>query len=144
MNTKWTLSFRWVDTPLDRPRWRATANVRVIPRVQVGVEYNLAADEVDPLATFFLLTETEQRPALFLGTSSDRIGSPKGKQAYYLTAAKYLPLVRTAPYVSLNDSQWDEGWNVPFGASVNPSGRAPTVTANVCGALPPLAVIACT
>ena len=122
MNTRWTLSFRWVDTALERPRWRATANVRVIPRVQVGVEYNLAAGEVDPLATFFLLTETERRPALFLGTSSDRIGSPKGKQAYYLTAAKYLPLVRTAPYVSLNWSQWDDGWNVPFGASVELGG----------------------
>ena len=66
----------------------------------------------------FLLTETETRPAVFLGTSSDRIGSPEGKQADYATAAKYLPFVRTSPYVSVNYSEWDEGWNVPLGANV--------------------------
>jgi len=82
------------------------------------VEYNPAVGEVGPLATWFLLIETERRPALFAGTSSDRIGSPEGTQAYYLTTAKYLPLIRTSPYASLNYSEWDDGWNVPFGASV--------------------------
>ena len=95
-----------------------TANYRVVPTLQLGVEYNAVAGEFDPLATCFLLTETERRPAVFLGTSSDRIGSPKGKQAYYLTAAKYLPLLHVSPYVSLNYSEWDRGWNVPFGANV--------------------------
>ena len=76
------------------------------------------AGEVGPLATWFLLTETGRRPAVFLGTSSDRIGSPEGKQAYYLTAAKYLPPIRTSPYASLNYSEWDKGWNVPFGANI--------------------------
>jgi hypothetical protein len=111
-----------VDTELERPRWRATANVRVIPRLQLGVEYNLAAGELSPLATGFLLTEGERRPALFLGTSSDRIGSPEGMQAYYLTAAKYLPPLRTSPYVTANYSEWDQGWNVPFGANVELGG----------------------
>lgn len=68
--------------------------------------------------TWFLLTEGENRPAVFFGTSSDRIGSPEGEQAYYVTAAKYLPFIRTSPYVSLNYSEWDDGWNVPFGANV--------------------------
>ena len=112
------LSLRYVDTELPRPRWRATANYRVIPTLQLGAEYNPVADEVGPLATWFLLTEGERRPALFLGTSSDRIGSPEGTQSYYLTMAKVLPLVRTSPYVSLNYSEWDDGWNVPFGANV--------------------------
>ena len=87
-------------------------------RLQLGLEYNPVAGEVGPLATLFLLTETERRPAVFLGTSSDRIGSPEGKQAYYLTAAKYLPPFRTSPYASLNYSEWDKGWNVPFGANI--------------------------
>ncbi len=112
------LSLRYVDTELTRPRWRTTANYRVIPTLQLGVEYNPVAGEVGPLVTWFLLTEGERRPAVFLGTSSDRIGSPEGKQAYYLTGAKYLPLLRTSPYVSLNYSEWDEGWNVPFGANI--------------------------
>lgn len=109
---------RYVDTELPRPRWRTTANYRVIPTLQLGLEYNPVAGEVGPLATWFLLTETERRPAVFLGTSSDRIGSPEGTQSYYLTGAKYLPHLRTSPYVSLSYSEWDEGWNVPFGANV--------------------------
>ena len=95
-----------------------TANYRVIPRLQLGVEYNPVASEVGPLATMFVLTETERRPALFLGTSSDRIGSPAGTQAYYVTGAKYLPALHVSPYASLNYSEWDDGWNVPFGANI--------------------------
>ena len=95
-----------------------TVNYRVIPRLQLGVEYNPAANEVGPLATWFLLTETERRPAVFFGTSSDRIGSPEGTQSYYVTGAKYLPFLHVSPYVSLNYSEWDTGWNVPCGANV--------------------------
>jgi hypothetical protein len=112
------LSLRYVDTELERPRWRTTANYRVVPTLQLGIEYNPVAGEVGPLATWFLLTEGERRPAVFIGTSSDRIGSPEGTQSYYLTAAKYLPPARTSPYVSVNYSEWDAGWNVPFGANV--------------------------
>jgi len=84
----------------------------------VGVEYNVVAREASPIATLFLSTETERRPAVFLGTSSDRIGSPEGMQAYYLTVAKYLPPVHVAPYASVNYSEWDRGWNLPFGATI--------------------------
>ena len=107
-----------MDTELPRPRWRTTANYRVIPTLQLGVEYNPVAGEVGPLVTWFLFTETERRPAIFFGTSSDRIGSPEGTQSYYMTAAKYIPPLHVSPYVSLNYSEWDEGWNVPFGANL--------------------------
>ena len=109
---------RYIDTELERPRWRTTANYTVVPTLQVGVEYNIVANELSPLATWFVMTETERRPAVFFGTSSDRIGSPEGMQAYYVTTAKYLPFIRTAPYVTLNYSEWDEGLNIPFGANV--------------------------
>lgn len=72
--------------------------------------------EVVPIATLFLVTETDLRPALFLGTSSDRIGSPEGTQSYYLTASKLAPRVPVSVYASLNYSEWDEGINFPFGA----------------------------
>ena len=68
-----------------------------------------------PLATLFLLTETDRRPALFLGTSSDRVGSPEGTQAYYLTASKLVPKIPVSVYGSLNYSEWDEDINFPFG-----------------------------
>lgn len=86
------------------------------PRAQIGIEYNPKAGEVGPLASLFLLTETDRVPAVFLGTSSDRIGSPEGTQSYYLTASKLLPRVPVSAYASLNYSEWDDGVNVPFGA----------------------------
>jgi hypothetical protein len=105
-----------VDTELDRPRWRSTLNYSLTPKLQVGVEYNPAAGEVGPLLTWFLRTEAERRPALFVGTSSDRIGSPEGTQSYYLTASKHHPSWPVSAYVSVNYSEWDGGVNVPFGA----------------------------
>jgi hypothetical protein len=58
--------------------------------LQAGLEFNPKAEELGPLFTFFVLTETETAPALFIGTSSDRIGSPAGQQAYYATVSKYF------------------------------------------------------
>jgi hypothetical protein len=112
-------SGRYVDTELERPRWRFTLTYRVLERASVGIEYNPVAAEVAPLATVFAFFETEYRPALFLGTSSDRIGSPEGTQSYYATAAKALPRVPVSVYGSLAYSEWDEGFNVPFGAELS-------------------------
>ncbi len=84
----------------------------------LGVELNPVVEEIGPLVSLFLFTETETRPALFLGTSSDRIGSPKGKQSYYLTTSKYIPWLHAAPYATLNYSEWDEGFNFPFGVNI--------------------------
>ena len=91
---------------------------RVHPKLQIGLEINPAAEEIGPLLNWFLLTETERRPALFFGTSSDRIGSPEGEQSYFLTAAKHHPTWPVSGYVSLNYSEWDDGFNVPFGVEV--------------------------
>jgi hypothetical protein len=79
---------------------------------------NPAVGEVGPIATWFFLTESGRRPAAFLGTSSDRIGSPEGTQAYYLTLAKNLDPVPISVYGSVNYSEWDEGINFPFGANL--------------------------
>ena len=118
MEFEWYLSGRFVDTELDRPRWRSTVNYRLNPRLQIGVEVNPGADEIGPLLTWFLSTEEGWRPALFVGTSSDRIGSPEGAQSYFLTAAKHHPSWPVSAYASLNYSEWDGGWNFPFGAYV--------------------------
>lgn len=107
-----------MNTALDRPRWRSTANYRIHQRLQIGVEYNPQAKEIGPLFSLFLFTETEKRPALFLGTSSDRIGSPAGKQSYFATASKYVPALHASFYASLNYSEWDDAFNVPFGMTL--------------------------
>ncbi len=103
---------------MDRPQWWFTANYRLHRRLQVGVELNPKAKEAGPLATLFLFTETETRPALFLDTSSDRIGSPTGEQSYFATISKYIPRLRSSFYGSLNYSEWDGKFNIPFGVGV--------------------------
>ena len=103
----------------ERPRWRLTLNYRLHQRFQFGIEYNIVVQEVSPLFSLFLFTETALRPALFLGTSSDRIGSPKGEHAYFLTATKRLPRLPISAYATINYSEWDNTLNFPFGVSVD-------------------------
>lgn len=118
LHARWTVSGRWVDIDIDRARWRATATYRFHPRLQAGVEFNPNVDEITPILSLFLLTETGARPALFLGTSSDRIGSPEGTQSYFATVSKRFGASRFSGYATLNYSEWDRGWNVPFGLEV--------------------------
>ena len=103
---KWTLGVRVIANQIDRARWRNTLTYRFHPRLTAGAEYNPLAGKVSPLANFVALTETHRRPALILGTSSDRIGTPSG-QSYYATLSKNikhhtgLPL---APYFGVGPS----------------------------------------
>lgn len=91
---------------------------RLHHRLQIGVELNPAVEEIGPLANLFLATETDKRPAVFIGASSDRIGSPPGTQSYFLTVAKMLAPVPLSVYGSLNYSEWDEQFNFPFGGNI--------------------------
>jgi hypothetical protein len=78
--------------------------------VQLGIEYNPRASEVKPLANILLLTETRRRPALMVGTSTDRIGTPHG-QSFYLTLSKNLHSetgIPIAPYVGAAFGTYDD------------------------------------
>ena len=119
-------SWRFVDTDVERARWRGTLNYRPHPRVQFGLEFNPVVEEVGPLLTAFLLPESDRRPGFFVGTSSDRIGSPEGEPSYYLTAVKSMHRWPVSGYATLNWSGWDERFNFPFGMTV---GREISVTA---------------
>jgi hypothetical protein len=110
-------SARWVDTDLPRPRWRFTGTYRFTPRLQAGLEWNPAADEVGFIGNYMIAPETDKTPMVNLGTSSDRIGTPKGPKAYYVTLAKGFPEAKIGAYVSLNYSEFDRGFNLPFGAT---------------------------
>ena len=72
-----------------RATQRATLTARVLPRLILGLEWNPRADEVGPLANVVAVTETRRRPAVILGTSSDRIGTRSGN-SYYVTVSKDL------------------------------------------------------
>jgi len=107
-----------VDIALDRPRWRFTADYLFHPRVNAGVEMNPAADEITVRGNIRVLDEQKFVPNVSLGTSSDRLGSPAGTQCYYVTVAKTIAKLPVAPYLSVNYSEWEDGWTFPFGANV--------------------------
>ena len=100
------------------------------PRTTVGVEYNPLADDVHLLANFMLLQEAADRPAIMLGTSSDRIGTPEG-QAFYLTLAKDVERwvgLPVAPYAGVSYGTYDDefvmvgGLNVRLGRHLSAMG----------------------
>ena len=86
---KWTFGLRVLPEQIPRARVRATLTYRFHPRLTAGVEYNPLADEVGVIGNLLVLTETRRRPALMIGTSTDRIGTPSG-QAFYFTFSKNL------------------------------------------------------
>lgn len=105
----------------ERPRWRTTLTGRVSPRLQVGVEFNANApkEKLNPVGNYFLQTETEDRPGIVAGFSSDRIGTPHG-MSYFISAQKQLggENGRVAPYVGLAYSEYGREILMPFGASI--------------------------
>ncbi|MEX2242788.1 MAG: hypothetical protein WD716_02965 [Fimbriimonadaceae bacterium] len=107
-----------MDTTAVRPRWRATLMRKVTPRLQLGIEANLAAEEFGPLLNWIVTPETTNAPMVTFGTSSDRIFSPKGEQSYYLTAAKGIPGTAIAPYMGLSWSTWEDRLLFPAGVNV--------------------------
>lgn len=115
---RFSFSGRYVDVQLDRPRWRFTGDYLFHPRVNAGLEFNPAADEVTIRGNIRVVNEQRYAPNVSLGTSSDRIGSPAGTQCYYVTVAKTIHQLPIAPYASLNYSEWEDGWTFPFGTTI--------------------------
>ncbi|HYN86455.1 MAG TPA: hypothetical protein VER32_14490 [Pyrinomonadaceae bacterium] len=120
---RWTYGVRVVANQIDRATWRNTLTYRVHPRLTAGVEYNPLAGKVSPLANLVAVTETHRRPALIVGTSSDRIGTPSG-QSFYATVSKSLRHSTgwpVAPYVGLAYGTYEDrlrvigGLNLTFG-----------------------------
>ena len=103
---------------MPRPRWRFNAAYAVTPRFTLGVEYNLAVSELNPTGNWIATPETEKWPMVSFGTSSDRIFTPEGNQAYFVSFAKSIPALKAAPYVSINYSEYERGLNFPFGVNV--------------------------
>ena len=82
-------------------------------------------DEVNPLVNVHALFETDTRPALIIGTSSDRIGTPSGT-AYYATLSKDLSRwLRwpVAPYAGVSYGTYEDRARVIGGINVSLGGR---------------------
>lgn len=76
---------------MKRAKQRNTLMYSLTPDLMIGIEYNPQSkgEKLAPLANYRVFGEKGSRPALIIGTSSDRIGTPKG-QAYYATVSKSL------------------------------------------------------
>lgn len=122
---RWTYGVRVVSNVIERARWRNTLTYRFHPRFTAGVEYNPLAGKVSPLANVVAVTETHKRPALILGTSSDRIGTPSG-QSFYATLSKSLGHSTgwpVAPYVGVAYGTFEGRARVIGGLNITAGGR---------------------
>lgn len=124
-NYKWTYGVRVIANQIDRAKWRNTLTYRFHPRVTAGIEYNPLAKKVSPLANVVAMTETHVRPALILGTSSDRIGTPSG-QSFYATVSKNLKHATglpIAPYVGVAYGTYEDRARIIGGLNITLSDR---------------------
>ena len=118
---RWTLGVRLLTNQIPRAAVRTTLTYRFHQRLQLGIEYNPRAGEFAPLANLLVLTETKRRPALMLGTSTDRIGTPSG-QSFFATFSKNLRRetgLPIAPYVGATYGTYDHRVRPIGGLSVS-------------------------
>ncbi len=121
---KWTFGTRVIPGAVPRATVRTTLTYRIYPRLSAGVEFNPRAEDasgrVSPLINWLVMPETERRPALILGTSSDRIGTPDG-QSFYATFSKNLKRetgLPIAPYAGVAYGTYEHNWRPVAGLNV--------------------------
>lgn len=112
---------RWIpNIDVDRARLRTTLAYRFSSEFQAGLEWNPLDDDLGPIANWRVWDETRRRPALILGTSSDRIGTPSGR-SYYATLSKDLERetgLPIAPYAGVAFGEFEDEWEVVGGLVV--------------------------
>jgi hypothetical protein len=110
---RWVASFRDIpNIDADRARVRWTLSYRFTETFQAGLEYSPRDEDWGPIGNWTAVTETRNRPALILGTSSDRIGTDRG-QSYYGTLSKSLePWIDlpVSPYAGAAFRDADDDW----------------------------------
>jgi hypothetical protein len=113
---KWIFGMRVIPGTVQRASLRTTLTYRLYPRLTAGIEVNPRADDsggrFSPLLNWLVMPEGKRRPALILGTSSDRIGTPKG-QSFYATLSKNLEReikLPIAPYVGVSYGTYEHRW----------------------------------
>ncbi|MBW3564824.1 MAG: hypothetical protein KY459_08870 [Acidobacteria bacterium] len=119
-DTRWELSHRYITDQIPRATHRTIVTHQLHPDLKIGLEWNAQADEIGLVANWRAVSETELRPAVVFGTSSDRIGTPDG-QSYFVTVSKslhHLTDLAIAPYAGASYSEHEDGFIYPFGVNV--------------------------
>jgi hypothetical protein len=118
---RWTAGVRFIANQISRASARTTLTYKFLPNLSAGIEYNPRADEVNVIANWVALYETENRPAVIVGTSSERIGTNEG-QSFYATMSKslkretHLPI---APYLGVAYGTKVDGLRVIGGLNIH-------------------------
>lgn len=88
---RFSFSARVIPGYVRRAQMRSTLTYRINARLQAGIEVNPRStrERVNPLVNWLAVAEGANKPAVIVGTSSDRIGTPGG-QSVYATASKNL------------------------------------------------------
>ena len=97
------------DIDVERAQARTTVTYALLPSLSVGLEFNPVANDLGPLANWRVWDEEENRPALIVGTSSDRIGTESGR-AFFATLSKDLEGLTglpIAPYAGASYGEFD-------------------------------------
>lgn len=105
----------------ERSRASLLATYRVDERWTVGFEAAPEADEFSPLVVYRALDETASHPAVTFGTSTDRIGTPRG-QAVWMTASKSVESYvnfPVSPYVGLAWGEFEDEFEVLGGLRID-------------------------
>ena len=91
------------------------------PRFFLGIEYNPRANDVGLLANVVAITESKNRPAIIFGTSSDRIGTPRGRSLYATISKDVSELLRLpiAPYLGVAYSTYEHRFLPLAGLTIN-------------------------
>ena len=119
-DARWEVSHRYLTGQIDRATHRTIVMHQLRDNLKIGVEWNPRVDELGFVGNWRAISETQTRPAVIFGTSSDRIGTPEG-QSYYVTISKSLHHetgLPIAPYVSASYSGYEERVIYPFGVNV--------------------------
>jgi hypothetical protein len=106
--------------PVDRARVRFTAAYSVTERLTLGLEANPKDDDYGVIANYRVWDETDLRPALILGTSSDRIGTPSGRTYYAMLAKDLSEIVGLpiAPYIGTGFGEFEDEWELLGGVRI--------------------------
>ena len=78
---RFAFSSRFIPTRVRRAQVRTTLTYRLTSRLQAGIEVNPRStdEKANPLVNWLAAPEGNRTPALIVGTSSDRIGTPGGQ-----------------------------------------------------------------
>lgn len=119
---RFVFGVRLIPGGVRRAMVRTTLTYRITPRLQAGVEVNPLStrERVNPLLNWLAVPEGTRMPAVIVGTSSDRIGTPGG-QSFYATASKNLERetgLQLAPYFGVAYGTYEHRFRAIGGISI--------------------------